>query len=62
MYTVATILSSVYMDYDNNSLAWLDPFLHRALQEVIYLCMKECVAMLMWNYVLYHLPIFKSYI
>ena len=46
------------MDYVN--LAWLDPLLCKMLLQLVWPYTEEGMAMGVWNYVLYHLPMFKT--
>ena len=57
VYYVATILYIIVcMDYVN--LTWLDPLLCKILLQQIWL--EEGVAIRVWNYMLYHLPMFTT--
>ena len=46
------------MDYVN--LAWLDPLPCKMLLQSVWSNTEESVATRVWNYVLYHLPMFKT--
>ena len=46
------------MGYIN--LAWLDPLSCKTLLQWVWPCIEKAVAIRVWNYVLYLLPMFKT--